>query len=330
VKDGRLVKGLRRRSKGDGPSLYYASDVHGSDVCWRKFLNAAKFYEADALVMGGDLTGKVIVPITKSNGSYRARFMGRSETVASSDDLTTLEGEIRMNGFYPWIGSPDDVEECQGSEEARARLFRRVLTEEIERWVRIADEKLAGEQTEAWLIPGNDDPWFIDDPLRESERLHFCDGEVVRCCGHEMINLSYSNRTPWDSPRELDEDQLYAKVSALVQQLEAPERAIFNLHVPPYNSGLDTATELDDTLRPVMRGGQPLPQSVGSTAVRQLIEEHQPLLGLHGHIHESRGIAKIGRTTVVNSGSEYNSGQLHGALVQLGADGNVSARLVVG
>lgn len=321
----------RRRSNGDGgATLYYASDVHGSDVCWRKFLNAAKFYGADALVMGGDLTGKVIVPIVELNGAYQARFLGTTAKASSEEQLEQLEKAIRLNGFYPWIATAESVKECEASEKAQERLFERILTAEIKRWVQIADEKLADTQTEAWLIPGNDDPWFIDPALRESQRLGFCDGEIVRCCGREMINLAYSNRTPWDSPRELDEEELYARVKALADQLEEPTRAIFNLHVPPYHSGLDTATELDESFRPVMQGGQPVPKAAGSTAVRQLIEEYQPLLALHGHIHESRGIVKIGKTTAINSGSEYNSGRLHGALVTLQADDALATGLVVG
>ena len=322
---------LRRKRSDARTTLYYASDVHGSDVCWRKYLNAGSFYGADALVMGGDLTGKVVVPITEEEGGvYRARFMGAVQRISDAEELAELERAIRLNGFYPWVGSAEAVAECEASAEAQGRLFERVLTHEIDRWVGIADEKLAATSTEAWLIPGNDDPWFIDPPLRDSERLGFCDGEVVSCRGHEMVSLSYSNRTPWDSPRELDEDELYSTVNALVERMEDPSRAIFNLHVPPYNSNLDTATELDETLRPVMQAGQPVPKAVGSTAVRQLIEEHQPLLALHGHIHESRGVVKLGRTTAVNSGSEYNSGQLHGALIRLGADEVLSARLVVG
>lgn len=254
---GDAVK-LRRGSRhAEKKTLYYASDVHGSDFCWRKFLNAASFYGADALVMGGDLTGKVIVPIANADGTYRARFMGRTWEVASRDELDDLERAIRLNGFYPWIGSPEAVAECETNEEAQDRLFSDVVVAEIDQWARLADERLAGSSNEAWLIPGNDDPWCIDPLLRRSERIHFCDGEIVRCCGHEMVSLSYSNRTPWDSPRELDEADLYSTVRALIEQLADPSRAIFNLHVPPYASGLDTATELDESLRPSCRVDNP-------------------------------------------------------------------------
>jgi Icc-related predicted phosphoesterase len=145
-----------------------------------------------------------------------------------------------------------------------------------------------------------------------------------------MISLSYANPTPWASPRELDEDALYARLRALADRLERPAAAIFNLHVPPYDSGLDRAPKLKPDLTPVYTGGRPVPIPVGSTAVRQLIEEVQPLLALHGHIHESRGEVRIGRTLALNSGSEYNTGRLHGVVVRLGLDRVISHQFVVG
>jgi hypothetical protein len=166
-------------------------------------------------------------------------------------------------------------------------------------------------------MAGNDDPWSFDAVLEGGRCVIACDDRIERLGGHELLSFSYSNRTPWDSPRELDESALYDRLRALADQLEDPGSAIFNLHVPPYASGLDTACELDDQLRPVLKGGQPHEIPVGSTAVRQLIEEVQPALSLHGHIHEARGVAEIGRTMAINPGSDYASGLIHGCLVEL-------------
>jgi Icc-related predicted phosphoesterase len=141
---------------------------------------------------------------------------------------------------------------------------------------------------------------------------------------------SYANPTPWDSPRELEEDALYERLKRLADELEDPGRAIFNLHVPPYDSRLDQAPDLKPDLTPRMSGGHPVMKPVGSHAVRQLIEEVQPLLALHGHIHESKGETRIGRTLALNSGSEYNTGRLHGAVVTLGDERVVSHQFVVG
>jgi Icc-related predicted phosphoesterase len=148
---------------------------------------------------------------------------------------------------------------------------------------------------------------------------------------HEMISLSYANPTPWDSPRELDEDALYERIKRLADQLEDPATSIFNLHVPPYDSGLDRAREINkDDLTLVYKSGAPVEIPVGSTAVRQAIEDYQPLVSLHGHIHESRGEARIGRTLALNSGSEYNSGRIHGVVIKLGGDEVVSHQFTIG
>ena len=69
---------------------------------------------------------------------------------------------------------------------------------------------------------------------------------------------------------------------------------------------------------------------VGSTAVRELIERIQPVLALHGHIHESRGVANIGKTVAINPGSSYTEGVLQGVIVTLSGDKVVGQQLVTG
>jgi Icc-related predicted phosphoesterase len=99
--------------------------------------------------------------------------------------------------------------------------------------------------------------------------------------------------------------------------LKDPERAVFNLHCPPHSTNLDAAPLLDSTLKPVYEGGTMVVAPAGSLATRALIEQYQPLLSLHGHIHESRASQKIGRTLSLNPGSEYSEGVLRGCLVEL-------------
>ena len=191
------------------------------------------------------------------------------------------------------------------------------MVEELQRWIDLADERMSEYGIDVFVMPGNDDPWSCDAVLEAASHVQACDERVVRVGDHEMISCAFANPTPWNSPRELDEDALYTKIKALADQVESPETAIFNLHVPPYDTGLDTANEINPDLTLVYKSGQPNPIPVGSTAVRQIIEEYQPLLALHGHIHESRGEARIGRTLCINSGSEYNSGRIHGVTVKL-------------
>jgi Icc-related predicted phosphoesterase len=320
-----LGRRKRRAESSEAPTLklYYASDVHGSDLCWRKFLGAGRFYNVQALIIGGDLTGKAIVPIAvNGTGAFSATLVGETRSGSTQEELDQLIDAVRFNGMYPWLASREEIERHATDDAARAELFERIMLEELRRWIELADERMPQYGIDVYVMPGNDDPWSCDEVIESATHVRACDGRVVRLGRHEMISCAYSNPTPWRSPRELDEDALYARLRALADQLEDPATAIFNLHVPPYGSGLDTANEVNPDLTLKYVGGQPNPIPVGSHAVRQLIEEVQPLLALHGHIHESRGEVRIGRTLAINTGSEYNSGHIHGIVVTL-ADSEV-------
>jgi Icc-related predicted phosphoesterase len=311
--------------------IYYASDVHGSDQCWRKFLGAGRFYEVEALVMGGDLTGKAIVPITVDpDGSFHARFVGEDRSGSSSDELDEFMQAIRFNGMYPWTASAEEVDRHRDDDGVRGELFQRIIVSELQRWMDLADERMPRYGISVFAMPGNDDLWACDVVVENAAHVQACDDRVVRVGPHEMISCSYSNRTPWNSPRELDEDDLYRHIKRTADMLEDPSSAIFNLHVPPYDSGLDTALKLTADLAPALEAGAPVEIPVGSHAVRQLIEEYQPLLALHGHIHESRGDVRIGRTLAINPGSEYNSGRIHGVKVSLAQSEINSYQYLVG
>ena len=327
---GLLQGRLRRRAREDALRLYYASDVHGSERCWRKFLNAAATYDAAALIMGGDLTGKAIVPIERHDDAFVARFLGEDRVASTIEALEELLEAVRFNGMYPWIASREEIAQYKAGERNTDALFDEIIEREIVRWISLADERASRAEAGVFVMAGNDDPWLVDRVLEAGAQTVFCDLRLVEVGGHEMLSCSYANPTPWSSPRELPEDELYDMLNALAHQLSEPATAIFNVHVPPYDSGLDTATKIDGDLRVVRTGGTPDSVPVGSTAVRELIEEYQPLLALHGHIHESKGVGTIGRTTIINPGSEYNSGTIHGAIVTLTRDSVVTRQLVVG
>jgi Icc-related predicted phosphoesterase len=322
---------FKRRQKQPITRLFYAGDVHGSRVCWKKFVNAAAHYPADALVMGGDLTGKALVPIVREgDGSYVARVIGEQRIARTAEELDEMQKAVSMNGMYPLIVDPEEAQVLAEDSTRREQVFEAALLDELRLWVGLADERLGGTGTRAYVIPGNDDPWSIDEVLAAGESVVACDEQVLMLGLHELVSFGYSNRTPWQTPRELDEEEIYLRLKRLVDQLEAPERAIFNIHVPPYESSLDTAFEVDDELRYVMKGGRPHEVPTGSRAVRQIIEETEPLLSLHGHIHESKGVTKIGRTVAINPGSDYGSGHLDGCLVHLEPDRVVNHYLVSG
>jgi Icc-related predicted phosphoesterase len=330
-----LFSKLKPKSNRSRPSatasVYYASDVHGSEQCWRKFLGAGRFYDVGSLIMGGDLTGKAIVPIARDDaGTYRATFLGEEQLAQSEEQLDHLLEAIRYNGMYPWVASAEEIAAAAGNGAARERLFDGVMLAELRRWIDLADERMSEYGIDVFVMAGNDDPWACDEVIAAGRHVQLCDDRLVRVGPHEMISLSYSNPTPWHSPRELDEDALYERIKRLADQLEDPASSVFNLHVPPYDSGLDRAREIRDDLTVVYKSGQPVEIPVGSKAVREAIEEYQPLVSLHGHIHESRGEAQIGRTLALNSGSEYNSGRIHGVVVKLGGEQVLSHQFTIG
>ncbi|MGI8714681.1 MAG: metallophosphoesterase family protein [Solirubrobacteraceae bacterium] len=298
-------------------TVYYASDIHGSDRLWRKFVNAGRFYSADVLVMGGDITGKAVVPIIRSGDGLRApELIG--DRVAPPEELESLEDRVRDRGFYPYVTTEEELAVAHGDPARISELFTRAMANSVRRWLELAQERLAGTGIRLYMMLGNDDEPALAEVLADSPLGVDCEDLPVELAEQiQMMSCGIANPTPWNSPREMPEDQLAAHLESLVAELDDPGRSVFNLHVPPKGTALDQAPELDSTLKPVVRGGSVAMMSAGSAAVRELIERYQPLVALHGHIHESRAIAKVGRTVCINPGSEYGEGVLHGALMVL-------------
>ncbi len=298
--------------------IYYATDIHGSEVCWRKFCNAGPFYKADVLILGGDVTGKAVVPVVAAaGGGYRIRqFSG--DRVLTRDETLATETRIRDMGFYPYRTTEDELEAIWDDPAAVHRVFLDVMRETLARWLDIADERLARTGIRVYAMTGNDDPPELQGMLRETPVLTETEDRILDIGeGITMLSYGYSNRTPWHTPRELDDDELERRIDKLAAQLPRPERTIFNLHVPPARTAIDKAPALDSSLKPVVKGGAVVMQSVGSEGVRRLLAKYEPMLGLHGHIHESRGAVRLGRTLAVNPGSEYGDGVLCGALLEI-------------
>jgi uncharacterized protein len=319
----------RRKRDGAGTRVYYAGDIHGSEKLWRKFLGAAAFYRADVLIMGGDITGKVMTPVVEApGGRYRARLAGR-DTVVDASGVEELEQQIRFHGFYPYRCVPEEYARLDSDETYRDGVFARLMVEEVRRWIRLAEDRLSGTDARIFVMPGNDDEPAID-PALESTLVINPDNDVVEIDELQMLSCSWVNPTPWNSPREEPEDALLARLEGLAGRLDPGRPTIFNLHCPPHDSTLDSAPQLTADLEVVIDGSEPRIVPVGSTAVRTLIERHQPVLSLHGHIHESKGVARIGRTTCVNPGSAYSEGVIDGALVQLAGDEVKTCQLITG
>src|SRR5207302_704254 len=193
--------------------VFYTTDLHGSEVCWRKFLNAAKFYNADVLICGGDMTGKAMIPLVEDGDAYELTLSGQHQRV-SREQVSEMESQIQRKGYYPVRMTSSQVAELDADPKKVQKLFTEEMCKTVERWMQLA---------------------------------------------------------------------------------EAPA--------------------LDENLRPI-HGGRAL-RHVGSTAVREAIDRHQPMLSLHGHIHEGKGITRLGKTLAINTGSAYEEGILMSAIVEL-------------
>ncbi len=297
--------------------VYYASDIHGSEVVWRKFINAGKFYQADVLIMGGDITGKAIVPVVDvGNGFVVEELTGNR--VLDEAEVKSVEAAARDKGFYPYRLTRDELGEIYADPTKVDDLFHKVMRESLERWIELAEDRLANTGIKLFVMIGNDDEEALRDVISQSTTAEDPEGRVVEIGeGFEMYSCGWTNPSPWNTPREMPDDQFERYLEEQIAGLEEPETAIFNFHAPPYGTCLDRAPLIDENLTPIVSGGQIQIDSVGSRAVRSMIDRFQPALGLHGHIHESRGMARLGKTLCINSGSEYTAGVLHGTLVTI-------------
>jgi len=298
--------------------IYFCADVHGSEIVFSKFLNAGKFYKTDVMMLSGDITGKMVIPIIQQNdGSYHSEFMGKKYTSKNESEVKKLEEGIGNSGYYSYRTTDEEIKELEGNQAKAQEIFSRLMTERLRKWIQLAEERLQGTKVKCYVMPGNDDELIVDRILEDSKVVLNPEGKVVELAGYEMVSTGFGNITPWHCPRDLPEEELAKKIEHVTSQVRNMKTCIFNFHVPPYASQLDTAPEIDADLKPVVHRGEMKMIPVGSTAVRNAIEKHQPLLGLHGYIHESRGTFNIGRTLCINPGSEYSEGILRGAFVGL-------------
>ncbi|MDG7006843.1 MAG: metallophosphoesterase [Nitrososphaerota archaeon] len=303
--------------------VFFTTDVHGSERCFRKFLNAAKAYKADCLILGGDITGKVLVPIVEtSDGKYDVVLFGRKETLGK-DRLADARKSLQDAGQYSFVSTPGELKEIQSDKARETEVFDRAMIDVLKAWVQLAQERLRGTNVKCFISPGNDDKVEIDSALVDSGQFVNPENRVVELGGgYEMITLGYANPTPWNSPREVSEEKLGEMIETLAAQVKNPANAVYNLHVPPIDTELDKAPAVSSDFNYVKEALGIKFIHAGSSSVRAAIERHAPLLGLHGHIHESKGFVRIGRTLCLNPGSEYSDGILRGALANL-TDGKV-------
>jgi uncharacterized protein len=295
--------------------IFFATDIHGSEVCWRKFLNAGAFHKADVLVMGGDMTGKAMVPIVARDGGWRLSLQDQEHVLSTEEELKAMEKRILDRGYYPIRLSQDEVAAWEADPALVDVRFKAEMTSNVQRWMALADERLKGTGRRCVVSPANDDIFELDPIIDAAELVDLGEQNTIELDGFTMVSTGWANTTPWNTYRELPDDQLRTRIDELVANVPDTHRAIFNFHAPPYGSNLDSAPQLNPDMTYVAGGRALVP--VGSHAVRDAITEYGPVLSLHGHIHEGRGAVKIGRTLAVNPGSSYEDGVLQAAIVDL-------------
>ncbi len=308
--------------------IFFATDIHGSDICWRKFLNAGKFHKADVLIMGGDMTGKAMVPIVQAASGWDVTLQEQPIHLADEDELVAMEKRISGRGYYPVRLTRDELDTWAANPTLMEARFKTEMLASVERWMALADERLAGSGIRCIVSPANDDMFEIDPIIDSAQIVELGEANTIELEGFSLVSTGWANPTPWNTFRELPEPELRERIDALVAQVADPHRAIFNFHAPPYGSNLDNAPKLDSEMNYVA-GGQAL-VPVGSRAVRESILAYGPPLSLHGHIHEGKGAVKIGSTLAVNPGSSYEDGVLQAAIVDLDAKkGTVKRYLLI-
>ena len=308
--------------------IFFATDIHGSEVCWRKFLNAGKFHKADVLIMGGDMTGKAMVPIVQSNGGWEVTLQEQRHELHGEDELVAMEKRIRDRGYYPIRLTRDELQAWSADQALVDARFKDEMLRSVEAWMALADERLGGTGIRCVVSPANDDMFEIDPIIDRAEHVQLGEANTIQLDGFTLVSTGWANPTPWNTFRELPEDELRTRIDGLVATVPDRQRAIFNFHAPPYASNLDAAPQLDADMKYVA-GGQAL-VPVGSKAVRESILDYGPALSLHGHIHEGKGAVKLGRTLAVNPGSSYEDGVLQAAIVDLDAKkGEVKRYLLI-
>jgi Icc-related predicted phosphoesterase len=295
--------------------IFFATDIHGSDVCWRKFLNAGAFHKADVLIMGGDMTGKAMVPISIGDGSWRVTLQEQEHVMSSEDEVAAMEKRIQDRGYYPIRLTQDEFDAWSADPALVDARFKAEMLGQVERWMALADERLAGKGIRCIVSPANDDIFEIDPIIDAAKLVALGESNLIDLEGFSLVSTGWANPTPWNTFRELPEPELRQRIDGLVADVPDRRRAIFNFHAPPFGSNLDNAPKIGADMRYVSGGQALIP--VGSHAIREAILEYGPVLSLHGHIHEGRGAVKLGKTLAVNPGSTYEDGVLQAAIVDL-------------
>jgi hypothetical protein len=170
----------KRKGGGRRVRLFYATDLHGSERTYRKFVNAAKFYKVDHLVMGGDIMGKFLIPIIdEGDGHFRVTLQDELRHFDGGSAAHQPKANIETLGFYHVTVTEDELREMHSDQSLVDAAFEREAHARLERWIALADERLAGTDIMCYITGGNDDPQDLLDVLEHAHGEHVinCDGK---------------------------------------------------------------------------------------------------------------------------------------------------------
>lgn len=255
---------------------YFVSDLHGRISRYRALFSAIRIHQPEAVFIAGDLLPHLFASLSDS------RITQHHNDFLSDFLLPELDSLRRdLSSAYPAI----------------------------------------------FLILGNDDPRIEEDSIRDAANkgyFHYCHYRSICFHSYRIIGYSYVPPTPfllkdWErydvsrfvdpgcihpdegrrSAPTPDEESLTSTIREDLIALtgnDSLDHTILLLHTPPHLTRLDRAA-LDGKMIDYV----PLDVHIGSIAVKRFIESRQPLLTLHGHVHESTRLTgqwreQIGRT----------------------------------
>lgn len=296
--------------------ILFFTDVHGSEIVLRKALNATIIYKVNILIHGGNISGKYIVPVFKINDNlYETNILGENLKAP----IKEIESRIDRIGGYLYLTTKEEWDDLIKDQKTMDKIYLDLAKIKLKNWIKLAEDNLKPKNIKFYANIGNDDHEDLEKIIEESNYVINPNKKLIKLDpNHEMISLSYANLTPWNCYGDRDEDYLFRVLDELAKKLENPSMSVFNFHCPPFGTKIDLAPKLDKDLKPIyIAGGEPEFSHVGCKSVREIIEKYQPLISLHGHIHESNGFEKIGKTMSFNTGSEYTASIFKGLLVNL-------------
>jgi uncharacterized protein len=297
--------------------ILFASDLHGSDLVFNKILNNAVFHNVNAVIIGGDISGKSLTPIIEfQENKFKYNYFGENRII-SKDQIEDSIKSISNLGSYPIVMSEDQYDEILNNEKKFKNTFIQLIQGRLENWLKLAEEKLKKRSIRFIIMCGNDDDFILDDTIKKSDYAENPDQQSVKINDIMLIGESLTNYTPFNCPRDVEENKIELSLSVKLKKINLQKPFILISHAPPFNSSLDNVTKLDNNLKPVVLNGSPVIIPAGSKVIRNVIEDQSPIMSLHGHIHESAGYTYIGNTLCINAGSSYNSGILQAYIISI-------------